>query len=207
MVEPDALRDKWDARYRQGEGTPEPARILAENLHLLPAQGRALDLACGRGSNALLLGERGLEVTAWDLSPVAIERLAQAAAAGGIRVHAVVRDVLTHPPEPDSFDLILVSHFLDRGLAPAIAAALRPAGLLFYQTFTRESVSDCGPSNPAYRLDPNELLHLFPDLVVRYYREEGRVGDLRLGSRDTAQLIAQRRPLSKARPEPVGKTV
>jgi SAM-dependent methyltransferase len=161
-----------------------------------------LDLACGLGGNALLLGERGLEVDAWDLSPVAIERLAQAAAAGGIRVHTAVRDVLTRPPEPDSFDLILVSHFLERGLAPAIAAALRPAGLLFYQTFTREAVSDCGPANPAYRLATNELLGLFPDLVVRYYREEGRVGDLHLGTRDIAQLIAQRPPLNRARPGP-----
>jgi SAM-dependent methyltransferase len=192
VVESKVLRNKWDTRYRESERQPEPARILLENLHLLPAQGRALDLACGLGASALLLAERDLKVHAWDLSPVAIEKLEQAAEARGIGLRAAVRDVLARPPEPDRFDLILVSHFLDRDLAPAIAAALRPGGLLFYQTFVRDAVPPQGPSNPAYRLQANELLRLFPDLLVRFYREEGRVGDLSLGSRDMAQLIAQR---------------
>ena len=53
-------------------------------------------------------------------------------------------------------------------------------------------MTDQGPSNPAYRLDTNELLRLFPHLIVRFYREEGRVGDLTDGKRDIAQLVAQR---------------
>jgi hypothetical protein len=102
-----------------------------------------------------------------------------------------VRDVIAEPPRPGSFDLILVAHFLDRSLAPAIAGALSPGGVLFYQTFSRESVSVCGPSDPAYRLAPNELLDLFPSLIVRAYRDEGRLGDTTRGIRDLALLVAQ----------------
>ena len=102
--------------------------------------------------------------------------------------------MLVHPPDPDSFDVICVGHFLERSLCPKIAAALRPGGLLFYQTFTEERVDDGGPGNPAFRLGCNELLRLFPDLVVRLYREEGRVGDMTRGFRNRAQLIAQRAP-------------
>lgn len=96
------------------------------------------------------------------------------------------------PPTPDSFDVIVVSRFLERALCPAIAAALRPGGLLFYQTFVRDDVGAHGPANPAYRLERNELLRLFPQLTLRLYREEGRVGDVTRGVRDEAWLIAQR---------------
>jgi SAM-dependent methyltransferase len=137
-----------------------------------------------------LLAEQGLEVTAWDLSAVAIERLGQEAAARGLKIDARVRDVLARPPGPATFDVILVSHFLDRDLAPALAEALRPGGLLFYQTFSREAVTSSGPSNPDYRLATNELLRLFAPLNVRFYREEGRVGDTQRGTRDIAQLVA-----------------
>ena len=188
----DDLRAKWDARYRAADRIPPPALVLAENLHLLPAAGRALDLACGLGENALLLAERGLFVSAWDLSPVAIERLKREAAGRGLGVTAEVRDVQTQPPGAEGFDVILVAHFLDRVLAPAIAAALRPGGLLLYQTFTREAVTAQGPTSPAYRLAPNELLRLFPGLLVRSYREEGRCGDLSRGVRDLAMLVGEK---------------
>lgn len=188
----DDLRSKWDARYREADRIPAPALVLTENLHLLPRSGEALDLACGLGENALLLAEQGLAVSAWDLSPVATERLRREAAARGLGVTAEVRDVQAQPPAPEAFDVILVAHFLDRALAPAIAAALRPGGLLLYQTFTREAVSERGPTNPDHRLARNELLRLFPGLLVRFYREEGRLGDLGRGVRDLAMLVGEK---------------
>ena len=190
--ESESLRLKWDQRYRLAEDLPGPALVLLEHQHLLPPGGAALDLACGLGSNALWLAARGFRVSAWDLSPVAIERLAARAGERGLVVDAVVRDLIAEPPDPQSYDLILVTHFLERGLAPAIAAALRPGALLFYQTFSREAVSDRGPTDPAYRLAPNELLDLFPGLVVRAYRDEGRLGERTRGIRDIALLVAQR---------------
>ncbi len=189
----EALTRKWDERYRASP--PElraPATVLQENQHLLPARGRALDLACGLGANALLLARHGLEVRAWDLSPVACERLRAAAAVQRLQLHAQVRDLVASPPDPDSFDVIVVAHFLDRDLVPAIVAALRPGGLLYYQTFVREHVTDVGPSSPRFRLERNELLGLFAGLIVRVYREEGTIGDTRLGLRDEALLVAQR---------------
>jgi len=185
----DATRDKWDARYRDAAGPGAPARVLADNLHLLPANGAVLDLACGLGANALLLAERGLTVSAWDISPVAIARLQAVAGERGVEVQAEARDVERLPPPPDSFDVIVVSHFLERDLAPALATALRPGGLLFYQTFTREGAGGRGPSNPAFRLGPNELLQLFSGLRLVLYREEGDIGDAAAGLRGEAMLV------------------
>lgn len=185
-------RARWDRRHGEAPDLGQVARVLAENDHLITPGGRALDLACGRGASALHLARLGLRVTAWDLSPVAIGRLSRAAAAEGLVIDARVRDVLQRPPSPARFDLILVSYFLERTLAPAILAALRPGGLLFYQTFTREAVSDTGPSSPEWRLADNELLELFHPLKLRVYREEGRLGDLSRGCRDIAQLVGEK---------------
>lgn len=186
-------RDKWDRRYREGEGRgAQPVRVLIENLHLLPATGRALDLACGLAANALLLAERGLETYAWDFSAVAIEQVRARAQERGLQVVAEVRDVVQQPPEPMSFDAIVVSHFLERALVPFIVASLKPEGLLFYQTFTRARVDDTGPANESYRLAENELLRVFSALQVLVYREEGRVGDISRGFRNEAMLVARK---------------
>ena len=194
MTDPDASARaaRWDQRHAAAPGPGGPARVLTDWAHLLPTRGAALDLACGLGGSALWLAGRGLAVTAWDRSPVAIERLACTARERGLGLTAAVRDLVADPPPPLSFDVIVVAHFLERDLAPAIAAALRPGGLLFYQTFTREAVSGQGPGDPAYRLAPNELLRLFSGLIVRGCRDEGRVGDLARGVRDLALLVAER---------------
>ena len=185
----DKLRQKWDQRYQQAGTAPCALEVLVENLHLLPLEGSALDLACGLGGSGLLLAERGLNTRAWDLSPVAIDALKTRAAK--LPLIAEVRDVVRLPPPPGGYDVICVGHFLDREICPEIAAALRPGGLLFYQTFTRERVDQTGPGTEHYRLGPNELLELFPGLLVRFYREEGRVGDPARGFRNRAQLVAQ----------------
>lgn len=163
---------------------------MAENSHLLPTTGSALDLACGLGANALLLARYGLETHAWDSSPVAIERLRQAAQTQDLAISAEIRDVERHPPPADTFDVIVVSRFLCRALAPLLLRALKPGGLLFYQTFVRDKAPDIGPSNPDYLLEPNELLALFADLRLAVYREEARLGDTCRGFRNEAMLVA-----------------
>ena len=185
---------KWDRIYTGDAGkSAEPCEVLAAHSHLLPAAGDALDLACGRGGNALYLAARGFSTRAWDVSAVAIQSLSDVAGRNGLPLTAEQRDVTANPPASGSFDIIVVSRFLDRALAPATCAALREHGLLFYQTFIREKAADTGPNNPAYRLEANELLRLFRPLHIIYYREEGCVGDTHKGFRNEAMLVAQKR--------------
>jgi len=189
----DPWQDKWDQRHAEAAPPSGPAGVLRDYTHLLPQQGRALDLACGLGRNALFLAGRGLEVDAWDFSPVAIRRLREAASAAGLAVNAETRDVVAAPPPSGRYDVIVVSYFLERPLAPQLVQALRPGGLLYYQTFIQEAVDSTGPQDPAFRLGENELLDLFRALRVLSYREEGRVGDLSGGLRNEAMLVAMRR--------------
>lgn len=185
---------KWNRIYREGDhGGCEAATVLTENRHLLPATGAALDAACGLGANALLLAEHGLHTSAWDISEKALERLANSASAKNMKLIVEQRDIVNHPPEPESFDVIVISRFLDRKLVKHLQEALRLDGLIFYQTFIREKQDDWGPRNPEYRLAENELLQLFISLHIVLYREEGIIGDRQKGFRNEAMLIAQRR--------------
>ncbi|MES9945222.1 MAG: methyltransferase domain-containing protein [Candidatus Thiodiazotropha sp.] len=187
------LREKWDKRHADADKRPTPAEVLERNLHLLPAQGLALDLACGLGGNALTLARHGLDVVAWDISPVAIQRLNACAAEEGLtNLTGEVRDVEQSSPPRNHFDLIIVSYYLERALIPDLVDALRSGGLLYYQTFIQAAVSATGPQNPAFRLADNELLNLFSSLQLRYYREENRLGNLDQGTRDVAMLVAQK---------------
>lgn len=181
---------RWDDRYR-GMGLPgAPATVLLENAHLLPRHGTALDLACGLGANALLLAEQGLTTHAWDISPVAIDKLRHIADERGLPVIGEVKDALRDAIPPMRFDVVVVAHYLERALTRPLIDALKPGGLLFYQTFTSTAVNNEGPERPEWRLADGELLTMFAPLRTLVYREEGRIGDLQQGFRNKALLVA-----------------
>lgn len=187
----DSLKSKWNVRHawaaRQG-GWPKPASVVVDNEDLLPTLSGsyatdvlALDLACGRGGNALWLADKGWPVAAWDHSEVAITALEEQARSANLHVQTEVRDVIAEPPEARSFDVIVVSRFLHRPLCDHLVNALKPAGVLFYETFTH------GLSTPEFMLQEDELLSLFDTLTVLRYRTQ-----LPQGDRIAAWLVAQR---------------
>ncbi len=184
---------KWDAIYqKRAEGEYTAVRVLQENRHLLPKDGSALELACGMAANAVFLAQYGLNTTAWDISAVVVERLKASPAMKKLAITFEARDIVQQPPAVASYDVIVVSYFLDRSLIPHIKRALKPAGLIFYQTFTQTYVNEGGPRSRDFRLADNELLQLFSDYQVLAYREEGRVGEHRQGYRDEALIVAQK---------------
>lgn len=189
-------QEKWDRQYaaRPAATARDACTVLHHNLHLLPARGEALDLACGQGGNALLLAEQGLTVTACDISAVALETLTRSAAASGLTIKSWQRDIEHEGLGAEQYDVICVSRYLHRPLCADIAGALKPGGLLFYQTFCEEKPGESGPGNPAYILKTNELLSLFAELTLRFYAECGPLGDPARGNRSEALFVGQRQP-------------
>ncbi|MGR9099549.1 MAG: class I SAM-dependent methyltransferase [Gammaproteobacteria bacterium] len=186
------IENKWNRIYRQANHVQyAPAGVLTDHDFLLPNAGRALDIACGLGSNALFLSRRGLAVEAWDISETAIEKLNAVAKTEGLTLNAQVKNIEKTVFKDCGFDVIVVSRYLDRTICRDIAAALNPGGLLFYQTYTREKTAALGPNNPDYLLDVNEMLDLFQDLRVVFYREYGLIGNSGEGLRNEAQFIGQ----------------
>ena len=191
----DAVIGKWNQFYNSQscQESYQAVQVLIENDFLLPITGTALDLACGLGANAIFLAELGLAVTAWDISIVAIDKLTSYAVQQGLNINASQEKIVADSLTECSFDVIVVSRFLDRTLSDAIIGALKPDGLLFYQTFTREKTSRTPPNNPDYLLTENELLALFSPLRVIFYRENALIGEQQRGLRNEAQFIGQKR--------------
>jgi len=200
-----ASQSDWDAKHRAAGETPpsEPASIVRELLPLLPT-GPALDIACGTGRHALLLAGRGQNVTAVDFSSVALDILENRARStrapvrrgknfqeakrplhGSLQLMQVDLEQ-TEIPER-RYDLILCIQYLQRSLFPQMTRALRPDGVLLFETYTRVQLEfPGGPRNPAYLLETGELREAFPELSVMFYRE------LRAGQ-GIASLIAKKR--------------
>jgi tellurite methyltransferase len=194
---------KWDARHRAAEESlAEPASIVLELLPLLP-QGPALDLACGTGRHALLLAAQGRNVTAVDASGVALgilEERAHAAMvplsrvaelnevrrAAGTGVQLVQEDLERAQLPAASFDLILCLHYLQRSLFAQMERALRPGGMLLFETYTRAQLAFAGGlRNADFLLENHELRGAFPKLRTIFHRE------LRAG-KGIASLLAQK---------------
>ena len=167
---------------------PIPAEWLTSHAPLLPASGDALDMACGRGRHAVWLAGRGLRVTAIDRSAEAIAALSAAACEHALQLEAQVVDL--EQPDADlgreAYDVIVGVHYLHRALFPAIVAALRPGGILIYETFTRAQARRGKPTNPAFLLEPGELRTLTAGLEMLDERE----GEF--GNRDVAAIVCRK---------------
>lgn len=163
---------------------PGPSSWILENADLLPRGGRALDVACGRGRHALLLASAGFSVDAVDLEPARTGSLSVTAQNLELPVQVRYMDLeaggsvdLGH----DLYELILVTRYLHRPLFPALAHALKPGGLLLYETFTVAQAKNGHPTNPDFLLEPGELPLLVAPLQVVRQRE---------GEADGAELAA-----------------
>lgn len=191
-----AERDKWDARYRDGayEGRTHPTALLAEWLPRLP-RGRAFDVACGAGRNALHLAANGFAVTALDISAVALERGRRAAAERGLNVDWLCADLdedVSRALPPAGFDLIVWVRYIQRTLMPQLIARLNVGGTLLCEQHLTTAAQVAGPTSAGFRLAPGELEHAAQALSV-LYSYEGPLVDPDGRPVALAQLVARKR--------------
>ncbi len=185
---------RWDEKYKERQFIPgkKPNAFLRRQIRLLP-KGKALDLACGDGTNAVFLAQQGFRVEAVDISKVGLKIAQQLARAKRVKVRFRRMDLNSLPLPPDHYDLITDFYFLNRRLVPRIKKALKPGGRVVFETYTtEESLRGTGePQQVSYLLKPNELLRLFAGMRILFYRE----GVFRMDGRrkGVASLIAEKR--------------
>jgi tellurite methyltransferase len=157
-------REKWEQRYGSGAGAlPAPDALLVASTGLLRS-GRALDLACGRGANALFLAEHDYQVDAADISLTALQELQSEARRRRVDVACVAVD-LDHFPLPAAlYDVVMVFYFFSEPLIPSIKASLKPGGMLLYATYNVGHTRVKPGFNPAYLIEPDALSRHFADL-------------------------------------------
>jgi len=169
-----AATTAWDERYR-GEGYrygSEPNDWLAAHADLLPTTGRALDLACGEGRDAVFLAARGLTVEAIDGSAVALTKGRRLATARGVTVAWRRLDLEGGwLPERRTYALITCHNFLHRPLLTALPDCLAPGGILVYATYLAGQERYGHPADPAHLLCPDELRQTCAALEILAYEE------------------------------------
>lgn len=182
-IRPGFAREDWNERYARKElvWTAEPNRRFASEVGGLEP-GRALDLACGEGRNAVWLAERGWRVTGVDFSDVAIAKARQLAASRGVDVEWVVADVLEHEPGRRAFELVAVLYLqlppdeLVRALRTA-AEAVAPGGTLFVlgHDTTNLEHGHGGPKDSSVLFTPEDVMPALGDLVVERAEKVRRI--------------------------------
>lgn len=167
-------RITWNKKY-EGEVClfgKDPVDFLREHIDILP-KGKVFDVAMGEGRNALFLAKNGFEVDGCDISEVAIKKALELAKENNVRINAFVADLETYTLPKDTYDVIACFYYLQRSLIPRMKEALKAGGVIIYETYTVEHGERGfeGPKNKAYLLNQNELLNLFRDFKIIFYRE------------------------------------
>ena len=131
-----------------------------------------LDLACGHGRHARLLAAQGFRVAAVDRDA---EALAEQGNVAGITTRVTDLESVPWPYAAQCFDGVVVTNYLFRPLFGALIGALKPGGVLIYETFMVGNERFGRPANPEFLLQPGELLNLVrPSLTVVAF-EQGQV--------------------------------
>jgi SAM-dependent methyltransferase len=154
----------WDERYRAAEfvWSTQPNRFLPPEVEGL-TPGRALDLACGEGRNAVWLATRGWDATGVDFSATGLEKAARLAQTNHVTVEWVCADVTTWQPA-ELFDLVVVFYLQlpepqRRAALGSAARALAPGGTLLVVAHDRTNLSGGigGPPDPAVLYTPEDV--------------------------------------------------
>jgi len=154
-------KDRWNERYKRLRKIPPPNPTLQKFCHLA-SKGKALDIACGAGQNAMFLLQQGFFVEAVDFSQEALKYLDKS-------IVSYCCNIETFEFKKEYYDLIVNFNFLDRSIFTKIKSSLKPHGLLIFETFNYKKTD----FNPDYLLAPNELLRSFGDLHILFYDEVG----------------------------------
>ncbi len=182
-------RDRWDARHMAADDVdPAPSAFLVESAAHLPKSGRALDLACGRGRNAVWLARRGLSVDAVDVSTIGLAKARTLAARHGVesRVRTIEHDLTEGLPRFDGpFDVVLCLHFRRPKLWPRLPALVATGGVLLVEVLARDASNL--DVNSEFLAERDELLAAADGLVIEFH------GRASAGKRATDRLFARRR--------------
>lgn len=164
----DDARTVWDERFATDDyifGT-EPNRFLVSQAHRLAAGARALSIADGEGRNSVWLARQGLQVQAFDISPVGVAKARALAARAGVQVDYEVADCDSWAWPEATFDGVaaIFVQFADPALRTRLfrrmAAALEPGGTLVLQGYT--------PKQLDYRTGgPPQVEHLYTEDLLR----------------------------------------
>ncbi|MBE3011697.1 class I SAM-dependent methyltransferase [Microbispora sp. NEAU-D428] len=193
----------WDEMYRDRDQvfSGAPNGVLVTEVAGLPP-GRALDVGCGEGADALWLARRGWQVTAVDVSRTALRRAAAAAAdvAGGVAWECA--DLIAVPPPARAFDLVSAQYFPlprrpDHAALRGLLDAVAPGGTLLFATHDLSGLSPRPGFDPGDYYQPGDIAGLLDhDWTVLINETRPRTTPTPAGTHHTHDSVLRARRLS-----------
>ena len=162
-------KDRWNSKYETevylfGE---KPIPFLVDNVHLLP-KGKVLDIAMGEGRNGVYLATQGFEVLGLDISEKGLAKAHNLAKKNNVTIETKVVDLESFTLEPNSYDVILCTYYMQKDLFKQFQSALKPGGMIVVETYNVDYLKYAQFSRK-WALDTNEMLDIFKGLrVIRY---------------------------------------
>lgn len=163
---PTETPEQWNQRYVDGD-TPWDNEVPDSQLRRVLAKYgiapcRVLELGCGTGTNAVYLAQQGFEVTAFDVSPLAVAKAGSRAAAAGASVRLLESDVFDLPPLGEPFPFVFdrgVYHVVRRQNArrfrDVVAGLTAPGG--WYFTLAGNANEENPPEGGPPRVSAEEI--------------------------------------------------
>jgi SAM-dependent methyltransferase len=164
-------RNKWNQRYAEdGYHKNNPVTLVEDWLPRFPV-GRALDVACGAGRNAIFLAQAGYQVDAIDISREGLNLARQKAENQGLSINWIEHDLDQPYPFNVNYDLIIVMWYVDLGLISRLCDCLAPGGYLLCEEHLITDREVIGPTSSNYRVAPGVLREAVSGLEVLLYEE------------------------------------
>lgn len=164
-------REKWQQRYAEDTYRKNNPVTLVHDWLPRIKPGRALDVACGAGRNAIAAAASGFRVDAIDISSNGLELARQDAEARGLVVNWIEHDLDQPYDFARDYDLIMVMWFVDLPLIARLCDCLAPGGYLVCEEHLQTDADVIGPGNPGFRVAPGTLRDAAAGLEILHYRE------------------------------------
>ena len=164
-------RNKWNQRYAEDSyRKTNPVTLLSDWLPKIPV-GKALDVACGAGRNAIFLAEVGFQVDAIDISHEGLQQTAHKATESGLAINCIEHDLDEPYAFTTDYDLIVVLWYVNLKLIRQLCDCLAPGGFLLCEEHLRSEQEVIGAANPDFRVAPGALADAVSTLEVLLYEE------------------------------------
>jgi tellurite methyltransferase len=173
-------KNKWNQKYKDrllSNNPPATNRRLLDLSAYLNGRS-AIDFASGLGGNSIYLAELGYDVTAIDISDVAISYLREQAAVRNLPISAKLADLTKESTDltNNQYDLAVMTYYLDRSLLPYIKQTINTDGYLFFETYYENGTNKNQHISSRYKLESNELLKEFGDWKILFFEENEQEG-------------------------------
>lgn len=192
-------QDRWnyfllDDHWRRTRFNPAPNTLLADTVRDLPP-GMALDINMGEGRNALLLAEKGWQVTGVDYAEQALEYAQQRAAKAGLVLTTTAQNLSAFEWGSCRWDLIVLCYADEQMHAEHAYEALRPGGRVVFENFHADVNRTRNiPAGQQIGFATDALRHAYTRVgfhILRY-EEPLVVADFSLETQRLVRLVAQK---------------